>query len=76
MSKKRMMIGSRMYERMSMWHFDEGGRKSALKDAQAWRERGYWATIRKVTETTYTYYPQSETGPVWAVYKSIKKKGR
>jgi hypothetical protein len=76
MSKKRININGRIYERMSMWTFDEEGRKSALKDAQAWRDRRYWATVKKVTETTYTSYPMTETGPLWAVYKSIKKKGK
>lgn len=74
--KKRMMIGARMYERMQMYTFNEIGKQAALKDAQAWRESGYWATVRKGIETTYSYYPQEVTGPVWATYKSIKKKGK
>jgi hypothetical protein len=74
--KKRIQKGGRIYERMQMYTFNEVGRQGALKDAQAWRERDHWAFVTRGIETTYASYPKTVTGPVWAVYVSVKLKKR
>jgi len=75
--KKRMMIGSRMYKLAQEYVFDDEGKRMALRDAQAWRDRGYWAVVRKGKDATaFRDYPAVYVGQVWAVYRSFKKKGR
>lgn len=75
--KRRIIRDGRIYVLGQMYTFNEEGKKAAIRDARAWRERGHWAFVRKGKDvSTYHDYPAVYVGPVWAVYRSVKKKER